>query len=74
MELQGVATVTFCTPPFRTLAQRRREALGLPDLRLVFLPHPMMTRTATEIEQIASEVVDEVARSLGARVDEERPA
>jgi len=74
MELEGVATVTFCTPPFRTLAQRRREALGLPDLRLVFLPHPMMTRTPEEIEQIAGEVVDEVARSLGARADEERPA
>jgi hypothetical protein len=59
-----VATVTFCTPPFRTLAQRRREALGLPDLRLVFLPHPMMTRTAEEIERIALEVVDEVAAHL----------
>ena len=73
MEIECVATVTFCTPPFRTLAQRRREALGLPDLRLVFLPHPMMTRTPEEIEQIAGDVVDEVARSLGVRSGEERP-
>jgi hypothetical protein len=56
--------VTFCTPPFRTLAMRRREALGLADLPVAFLPHPMMTRTADEIEQIAADVVDEVARLL----------
>lgn len=43
---------------------RRREALGLADLPVAFLPHPMMTRTPDEIEQIAADVVDEVARLL----------
>jgi len=50
------------TPPFRTLAYRRRDALQLSALPLVFLPHPMMTRTAEEIEAIADQVADEVAR------------
>ena len=49
------------TPPFRVLAQRRSEALKLPALPVVFLPHPMMTRTPEEIETIADQVVDEVA-------------
>ena len=50
------------TPPFRILAYRRRESLHLPTLPLVFLPHPMMTRTAEEIEAIADQIADEVAR------------
>ena len=56
--------MTLCTPPFRTLAQRRRETLGLPDQPVVFLPHPMMTRTPAEIEEIADQALDEVVKSL----------
>lgn len=58
--------MTFCTPPFRTLAERRREALGLPAQPVVFLPHPMMTRTAEQIEAIADQVLDEVVQRLTA--------
>ncbi len=50
------------TPPFRTLAYRRRESLNLPTLPLVFLPHPMMNHTADEIEAIAERVADAIAR------------
>lgn len=58
--------MTFCTPPFRTLAERRREALGLPGQPVVFLPHPMMTRTAEQIEAIADQVLAEVVQRLTA--------
>lgn len=64
IETQGVPTFTFCTLPFRTLAQVRRESLGLPDLPVLFLPHPMMTKTTAEIEQLADQVVEEVVQSL----------
>ena len=56
--------MTLCTPPFRTLALRRRESLGLAALPVVFLPHPMMTRTPAEIEEIADQVVNEVVQLL----------
>jgi hypothetical protein len=56
--------VTLCTPPFRSLAFRRREALGLAALPVVFLPHPMMTRAPGEIEEIADQALDEVVKSL----------
>lgn len=56
--------MTFCTPPFRTLAERRRESLGLPGQPVVFLPHPMMTRTPQEIEAIADQVLAEVVQRL----------
>ena len=64
IETHAVPTVTFCTQPFRTLAQLRREALGLPTLPVVLLPHPMMTRTAAEIDQLVDQVIDEVVRKL----------
>ena len=60
----GIPAVTFYTPPFRTLALRRRESLGTPDLALVMLVHPMMTRTATEIETLADQVLPEVVKAL----------
>jgi hypothetical protein len=50
------------TPPFRTLSYRRREALKMPTLPLVFLPHPMMNRSAEEIEDIADRYADVIAR------------
>ena len=64
IETQAVPTFTFCTHPFRTLAQVRRESLGLPDLPVLFLPHPMMTKTPAQIEQLADDVVAEVVQSL----------
>lgn len=64
IETQAVPTVTFCTHPFRTLAQVRRETLGLPDLPIIFLPHPMMTKTQAEIEQLADQVFQEVLQKL----------
>ena len=64
IETLGIPTVTFCTHPFRTLSTARKKALGLPDLPIVYLPHPMMTRNAAEIETFADEVMDEVRKHL----------
>ena len=64
IETQAVPTVTFCTQPFRTLAQVRRDTLGLPQLPIVFLPHPMMTRSREEIEALADQVLSEVVERL----------
>ena len=44
------------------MSYRRREALKLPKLPLVFLPHPMMNRDAAEIEAIAERFADAIAR------------
>jgi hypothetical protein len=56
--------VALCTPPFRALSFRRRESLGLAELPVIFLPHPMMTRTSGEIEEIADEALKEIVQSL----------
>jgi len=72
MEMKGVPTVTFCTQPFRTLATVRRESLGLPDLQIVFLPHPMMTRTAAQVGELADQFLEEVVQKLTAQPDARR--
>ena len=64
IETNAVPTVTFCTQPFRTLAQVRRDSLGLPQLPIVFLPHPMMTKSQAEIEGIVDQVFQEVVQKL----------
>lgn len=64
METKAVPTVTFCTVPFRTLATVRKDTLGLPDLPIIFLPHPMMTKTKAEIDTLADEVFEEVVQKL----------
>jgi len=64
MELKSIPTVTFCTTPFRTLSQTRRATLGVPDLPIIFLPHPMMNKTKEEIEVIADQVLQEAIDGL----------
>ena len=67
MEKQGIPTVTFVSPPFRTLALRRRESLGLPDLAVVWVVHPMMNLTPPQIETLADNVLPDVIGAVVAQ-------
>jgi len=64
MEKEGIPTVTFVSPPFRTLAMRRRESQGLPDLAVVWVVHPMMNLTPPQIETLADNVLPDVIGAL----------
>ena len=64
MEKEGIPTVTFVSPPFRTLAMRRRESQGLPDLAVVWVVHPMMNLTPPQIETLADNVLPNVIDAL----------
>jgi hypothetical protein len=54
--------VTFVTQPFRGIAATRSKSLGLPDLPILLIDHPLANRTSDEIDAIAvrrlSEVID----------------
>lgn len=65
--MKGVRTVTFVSPPFRVLALRRCESLGLPELPLVWVVHPMMNLQAAEIEALADRILPEVMKVVGAQ-------
>ncbi len=59
----------FCTEPFETMARIEAQGMGLPELPIVVVPHPLMTRTQAELREIAeallSEVVDAALQRRG---------
>jgi len=59
-----VPAVVVVTEVFANLAQTAARARGYDHLAMLVLPHPMETRSAAEIEQIAIQFADELARLL----------
>ena len=55
LERLGVPTVTFVSETFESFARARCKGLGMPDLRLVTVPHPVADRPQDELEEIAIE-------------------
>ena len=41
MEKRGTPAVTLPTPEFEALARLQAGAMGVPDLRIVTIPHPL---------------------------------
>ncbi len=61
--------MTFVSPPFKVLGTRRRESMGVPDLPLVWVVHPMMNLLPDEIEALADRVLPQVIESLLSRAE-----
>jgi hypothetical protein len=60
--------VTFVSPPFRVMALRRRESLGVPDLPLVWVVHPMMNLMSDDIEALADRIFPQVLEAIASRI------
>lgn len=60
----GVPTATLVSTAFVTLARAQATALGVPDLPLVVVPHPMADRQAPEVHAIADRATPLVMRAL----------
>ncbi len=65
-ETQGIPSVFVLTNEFEGAAQTQADALGLPDVRRVFVPHPMQDRTDDEMHARAEAVVDQLIEALTA--------
>jgi hypothetical protein len=52
---------------FSPLAVHEAEALNMPDLPFVVVPHPVATRTDAELREIAAGLVPAVLRALCVR-------
>jgi hypothetical protein len=59
--------VTLVTTPFRVLAEKRWQSLGVDDLPILFFPHPLATRSNDDIERLADSMLPEVRRMLLAK-------
>ena len=55
------------TESFAPLARGEAEALGMPDVRLVEIPHPLAGTTASEIEEFAERAVKGIVALLGSK-------
>jgi hypothetical protein len=65
-ETQGIPSVFVLTNEFEGAAQTQADALGLPDVRRVFVPHPMQDRTDDEMHARAEAVVEQLIEALTA--------
>ena len=64
LEAAGIPACAVCTEPFRTNVTGAAATLGLPEARVLFLPHPFGTLPAHAIGELAAARHDEVLAML----------
>lgn len=63
-EIQGKPSVFIASSAFVGAAQAQANALGLPDVRRVFVPHPIQDATDDELRAKADAIVEQVIDAL----------
>ena len=63
-ELRGTPSVFIASTAFVDAAEKQAEALGLPDVRRIFVPHPIQDATDDELRAKADAIVDQVLTAL----------
>lgn len=69
LEKQGVPTVTICTTAFEGLAREESRNLGMPDLPLAIIQHPIGGEPPSVIDQRAEDALAQVVRALTVNPD-----
>ncbi len=65
-EIQGIPSVGIASSEFEDAAQTQAEALGLPEARRVFVPHPIQDANDDEMRAKADGVIAAVIEALTA--------
>jgi hypothetical protein len=65
-ESRGVPSMFVASREFVQAAVAQSTSLGLPDLKRVFVPHPIQDRTDDEMRTYADLVFDEILNSVTA--------
>ena len=63
-ETNSKPSVLIASSTFVDAAQRQAEALGLPEVRRVFVPHPIQDATDDEMRAKADAIVNDVIAAL----------
>jgi len=71
-EIQGIPSVGIASSEFEDAAQTQAEALGLPEARRVFVPHPIQDADDDEMRAKADGVMAAVIEALTASGSEGR--
>jgi hypothetical protein len=56
--------VVIASSEFADAAQKQADALGMPELRRVFVPHPIQDATDEEMRRKADAIVNDVIAAL----------
>jgi len=68
LERRGIPTAVVGTEPFIDEAIEQARVLGMPELRIVTVPHPVQLLTREQVEELADRALDDVvARLVGSR-------
>jgi hypothetical protein len=65
LEKRGVRTLTVCTEVFEKMAELERAALGMPDLQLAIIGHPLMNRDAASLEEAVDSIMPTIDALFG---------
>ena len=63
-EIQGKPAVFIASSEFIDAAEVQARALGLPDVRRIFVPHPIQDATDGEMRAKADAIVEQVIAAL----------
>jgi len=64
LERRGLPTVNVGTDGFVDEALAQARVLGMPDYRMVWLPHPVAPRAEAEVRALARRCAAEIVRRL----------
>ena len=64
LERAGIATAAVATEPFTDEALEQARLLGMPDYRMVFIPHPVQLLSPEQLRALADQAFVQIARRL----------
>lgn len=63
-EIQGKPAVFIASTEFVTAAEVQSKALGLPDVRRIFVPHPIQDANDDEMRAKADAIIEQIIDAL----------
>ncbi len=63
-EINGKPSVFIASTGFVDAAEMQAKALGFPDVRRIFVPHPIQDATDDEMRAKADAIVDRIIEAL----------
>jgi hypothetical protein len=67
LERRGLATAAVATEPFVDEALEQARLLGMPDYRMIYVPHPVQLLSAEELRGYADRAFEEIVARLTQR-------
>ena len=64
LERRGIPTAAVATEPFVDEALEQARLLGMPDYRLVYIPHPIQILETESLHELADRVFPQIVARL----------